>query len=88
MNTGSQPASMAQYRPFMISLLLLGVAVWVATMIGTVGLYPLIVFAPIFFTSTLLVFYFFGLKKTDRFALWQIAASIKFFKSDKGFSKN
>lgn len=88
MNTGSQPATMATYRPFLTSLLLLGMAVWIATIIGSVALYQLIVFAPIFFAITVLVFYFFALSKADRLALRQIASSIKFFKSDSGFSRN
>ncbi|HEX6428545.1 MAG TPA: oligosaccharide flippase family protein, partial [Niastella sp.] len=81
-------ATMANYRPFLISLFLLGMSVLVATQTETVGIYQLIVLAPVAFAITVSLFYFFGLSRSDRSALWQIVTSIKFFKSDTGFSKN
>lgn len=84
----SQVTFMSNFRPFSISLVLLGISVWVATEIGTVGLYQMMLLAPIAFAVTVYVFYFFGLSRADRSALWQIVYSIKFFKSDNGFSKN
>jgi hypothetical protein len=88
MNTEPRPAFMVNYRPFLTALLLLGLAVWLATMTGSFGILQLILFAPTAFVISLLIFYFFGLSKADRSALWKIISSIKFLKSDTGFSKN
>jgi O-antigen/teichoic acid export membrane protein len=76
------------YRPFGTSLLMLGMAWWLATKTGSVGIYQLIVFAPAAFAISLLIFYFSGLGRTQRGELQQLVSSIKFFKSDSGFSKN
>ena len=84
----SQAVARVNYRPFLTSLLLLGMSVLVATQTETVGLYQLILFAPAAFAISVCVFYFFGLSKLDRSALRQIVTSIKYFKSDTGFSKN
>jgi O-antigen/teichoic acid export membrane protein len=88
MNTEPRPAFMVNYRPFLTALLLLGLAVWLATMTGSFGILQLILFAPTAFVISLLIFYFFGLSKADRSALWKIISSIKFLKSDTSFSKN
>ena len=76
------------FRPFLASGLLLGMAVWLAMNTGSIGIWQLLFYAPAAFAGTLVVFYFLGLSKADRLELQQIATSIKFFRSDKGFSKN
>jgi hypothetical protein len=88
MNTEPGAAFMVNVRPFVTALLLLGTAVWLATMTGTLGIFQLLVLAPTAFVISLLVFYFFGLRQADRSALWNMISSIKFLKSDTGFSKN
>jgi len=76
------------YRPFCAALLMLGMAWWLATKTVSVGIYQLIIFAPAAFVISLLVFYFSGLSSTERGELQQLVSSIKFFKSDRGFSRN
>jgi O-antigen/teichoic acid export membrane protein len=88
MKTGTQVAVGFNFRPFITSLLMLGMAGWLATKTGTVGIYQLIVYAPATFALSLPVFYFSGWNKTDRLAFLNIMSSIKYFKSDTGFSKN
>lgn len=88
MKTETRAAFFVDYRPFITSLLMLGMAGWLATKTGSVGVFQLIVFAPATFAISLPVFYFLGWSKANRLALRQIVSSIKFFKSDTGFSKN
>jgi O-antigen/teichoic acid export membrane protein len=88
MKTGSKAAFVFSYRPFVTSLILLGMAAWLATKTGFPGLWQLIVYAPAVFIISLCVFYCIGLSKADRLALRQTISSIKFFRSDTGFSKN
>jgi O-antigen/teichoic acid export membrane protein len=88
MKTGTRAVFFGNYRPFMISLLMLGVAGWLATKTGSVGMYQLIVYAPITFVTAIPVFYFLGWSRADRLALRQIVSEIKFFRSDTSFSKN
>jgi O-antigen/teichoic acid export membrane protein len=76
------------YRPIVTALLMLGMAAWLATKTGSLGIYQLIVFAPITFALCLPLFYLLGWSRADRLALRQIMNSIKFFKSDTAFSKN
>jgi O-antigen/teichoic acid export membrane protein len=76
------------YRPFGTSLTMLGAAWWLATKTGQVGLYQLITLAPAAFVISLLIFYFSGLGRTERRELQQLVSSVKYFKSDTGFSKN
>ena len=75
-----------QQRSYQLKLL--GMAVWLAMNTGSIGIWQLLFYAPAAFAGTLVVFYFLGLSKADRLELQQIATSIKFFRSDKGFSKN
>jgi hypothetical protein len=63
-------------------------AAWLATATGSVGIYKLIVLAPVAFVIAFFVFYFIGLCKTERRELQQLVSSIKFFRTDPGFSKN
>jgi len=86
--TGRQAATSINYRPFVTALLMLAMAWWLATKTASAGIYQLMVLAPAAFVSSLIVFYFFGLSKTERWDLRQLITSIKFFKSDTGFSKN
>jgi len=88
MQTGSRAELNFNYRSFITSLFLLSMAVWLATQTGVVGLFQLMLFAPAVFLISLGVFYFFGLRITERQELRQTITSIKFFKSDKGISKN
>lgn len=88
METEAPAVFPVNYRPFIISLVMLAIAWWLATKTGSVGLYQLIVYAPITFAISLPVFYFLGWSRADRLAFRHIVSSIKFFKSDKGFSKN
>jgi O-antigen/teichoic acid export membrane protein len=88
MQSGARIESIINYRPFITSFILLGTAVWLATMTGVVTFYQLVLQAPAVFLTTLFVFYFFGLSKTERQELWQTVMAIKFLKSDKPFSKN
>lgn len=87
-NAGERAARPVNYRPFITALLMLGLAWWLATKTASAGIYQLMVLAPTAFVTSLFVFYFFGLNKTDRLELRNIVTSIKFFKSDTGFSKN
>jgi O-antigen/teichoic acid export membrane protein len=75
-------------RPLLTTLFMLGAAVWLATQTGSVSIFQMIVLAPAAFVVSLLVFYMTGLSKTDRQEFKRIVSSIKFFKSDAGFSKN
>jgi O-antigen/teichoic acid export membrane protein len=88
MKTGSRAAFIFNYRAFLTILLLLGIAVWLATKTGSVELYQLILYAPAVFLISIYVFYILGLRKAERQELRRIIFSIKFFKSDTGFSKN
>jgi O-antigen/teichoic acid export membrane protein len=88
MKTETRAAFFTNYRPFVTSLLMLGMAGWLATKTGSIGIYQLLVYAPITFAISLPVFYFLGWSRLDRLALRQIVSSIKFFKSDTSFSKN
>ena len=88
MNTGSRAEFDFSYRAFLTAVLMLGMAAWLASKTDALGFYQLLVFAPIAFVTSLLVFYFFGLSKAKRHELQQIIFSIKFFKSDRSFSKN
>lgn len=88
MNTGTRTVFNINYRPFITAISMLGFAVWLATKTGSVGIYQVILFAPAVFAAALPMFYFSGLSKTERMELQQIITSIKFFKSDAGFSKN
>lgn len=88
MKTETRASLITNYRSFLTCLLLLVFTGWLATQIGSVGIYQLIVFAPAVFVITLCVFSFFGLSKADRSALRQTISSIHFFRSDSGFSKN
>jgi Membrane protein involved in the export of O-antigen and teichoic acid len=76
------------YRSFLTSLLMLGTAAWLATKTGSIGMYQLLVLVPITFVVAIPVFYFIGWSRSDRSAFWQVVSSIKFFKSDSGFSRN
>ncbi|OQP57738.1 hypothetical protein A3860_08910 [Niastella vici] len=87
-NAGTRAASIINFRPSVTALLMLALAWWLATKTATAGIYQLIVFAPLAFVSALLVFYFLGLNRTDRGELRDLVTSIKFFRSDTGFSKN
>jgi O-antigen/teichoic acid export membrane protein len=88
MKTGTETAFTVNLRPFVTSLLMLAMAAWLATKTGSLGMYQLIVYAPITFAISLPVFYFLGWSRADRSAFRQIISSIKFFKSDTSFSKN
>jgi O-antigen/teichoic acid export membrane protein len=88
MKTETPAAFIVNYRALVTALVMLGTAAWLATKTGSVGFIKLMVLAPVAFIVSLLFFYFIGLCKGDRSALQQIIASIKFFKSDSGFSRN
>ncbi|MCS3802214.1 lipopolysaccharide biosynthesis protein [Niastella sp. OAS944] len=86
--TETRAASASSLRPFVTTLAMLGAALWLATNTGAVGIYQLIILAPAAFGISLLLFYFLGLNSEDRHDFQKIFSSIKFFKSDGGFSKN
>jgi O-antigen/teichoic acid export membrane protein len=88
MKTPSQAVFNLNYRALLTALLMLGMAAWLASITDALGFYQLLVLAPTAFVISLLVFFFFGLSKANRQELQQIIFSIKFFKSDKSFSKN
>lgn len=88
MKTDAQPAMTVSYRPLITALVMLAAAIWLATNAGTMGIYQMIVLAPVAFAGSLLLFYLVGLSGADRLELKQIIGSIKFFKSDTSFSKN
>jgi hypothetical protein len=67
---------------------MLGAAVWLATNMASVKIYQLIILAPAAFGISLLLYFFLGLSRNDRQEFKKIFSSIKFFKSDTGFSKN
>ncbi|HUP12118.1 MAG TPA: lipopolysaccharide biosynthesis protein [Niastella sp.] len=75
-------------RPFLTTLVMLGAAVWLATNMTSLKIYQLIILAPAAFSISLLLYFFLGLSKNDRRDFKKIFSSIKFFKSDTGFSKN
>jgi O-antigen/teichoic acid export membrane protein len=86
--TEKQTRSVASLRPFITTIVMLGAAVWLASNTGSVKIYQLIVLAPVAFGISLLLFFFLGLNGNDRQDFKKIFSSIKFFKSDTGFSKN
>jgi O-antigen/teichoic acid export membrane protein len=86
--TEKQTRSVASLRPFITTIVMLGAAFWLASHTGSVKIYQLIVLAPVAFGLTLLLFFFLGLNREDRQDFKKIFSSIKFFKSDTGFSKN
>jgi hypothetical protein len=86
--TEKQATSVASLRPFITTIVMLGAAIWLATNTGSVKIYQLIVLAPVAFGMSLLIFFFLGLNRNDRQDFKKIFSSIKFFKSDTGFSKN
>ncbi|MBO9200515.1 MULTISPECIES: lipopolysaccharide biosynthesis protein [Niastella] len=88
MQLGARTMFNINFRPIITSFILLGTAVWLASLTGVVTFYQLVLLAPTAFITSLSVFYFCGLSKTERQELWQIVTSIKFLKSDKAFSKN
>lgn len=88
MKTRPGSAFIFNYRPLVTSLLMLGMAIWLATQTGLFGIVQLMIYAPAALLISSLIFYFFGLSLADRLALQQIISSIKFFKSDRAFSKN
>jgi O-antigen/teichoic acid export membrane protein len=83
-----QTASTINLRPFITTLVMLGAAVWLATNMASVKIYQLIILAPAAFGISLLLYFFLGLSRNDRQEFKKIFSSIKFFKSDTGFSKN
>ncbi|OQP52896.1 hypothetical protein A4H97_24400 [Niastella yeongjuensis] len=88
MQSAAKAEFITNYRPFVTSFVLLGMAVWLATFTGVVTLYQLMLLAPTVFLTTLGTFYFLGLSKTERQELRHTITSIKFLKSEKSFSKN
>jgi O-antigen/teichoic acid export membrane protein len=86
--TEKQTRSVASLRPFITTIVMLGAAFWLASNTGSVKIYQLIVLAPVAFGISLLLFFFLGLNGNDRQDFKKIFSSIKFFKSDTGFSKN
>jgi hypothetical protein len=88
MKTEWHAAFIVNIRSFATAFLLLATAVWLSEKITIIPLYKLILYAPAAFGISLGVFYFFGLNKTNRNELRNLFTSIKFFKSESGFSKN
>ena len=88
MQSGAKVESIINYRSLITSFILLGTAVWLATLTGVVTFYQLALLAPAVFLTALSVFYFFGLSNAERHELRQTVTTIKFLKSDKAFSKN
>ena len=75
------------YRPFITTFILLGMAVWLANLTVVVTIYQLALLAPVVFFTSLIAFYFLGLRKSERQDLRQVVTSIKFLKSDKASAK-
>jgi hypothetical protein len=88
MQSAAKGESIINYRSLITSFILLGTAVWLATLTGVVTFYQLALLAPAVFLTALGIFYFFGLSKIERQELRQTVTAIKFLKSDKAFSKN
>lgn len=86
--TEKRAATATSLRPFITTLVMLGAAFWLATNTAPVGIYQLIILAPAAFGISLLLFFFLGMNSEDRHDFQKIFSSIKFFKSDSGFSKN
>ncbi|OQP55759.1 hypothetical protein A4D02_04740 [Niastella koreensis] len=88
MQSGAHSEFRIGYRPFFTSFVLLGLAVWLATLTDVFTFYQLALLAPAAFLTSFISFYFIGLKKTERVELRQLVTSIKFLRSEKTFSKN
>lgn len=69
-------------QPLAISLLMLGLAGYVSTLMEPLGLFEMAGLAPVIFIVSLLLFFTLGLQKESRNELIHIVSSIKLLKSD------
>lgn len=75
-------STLQKIQPIAVSLLMLGLAGYTSLFVEPVTIVQLVWLAPVTFTTSLLMFFFLGLRKKNRVQLVQIASAIKLFKTD------